>query len=497
MTNEELAISLLTIFKPFGIVMSVKASRDHRGRPFGFIEFSTAGAIESALAYAPCLCLDGRRIRVEPAKRQRKLCIKMRLGPSDSVESALELLRSTLAGQVPEEDFKLSLQGGLGSPASPKAEEWLEAQQELEQEHSVAAIVKFDDPALAREVAEGWRRRHPEWSYTWINMDRLSLGSNVRNSGLVQLVPSPDGSLYLPVSPFTRFASPPPHPIIYSPPPAPPPPPPPPPLPPPPPPPPTSLQQLSPLGAATPHHHHHHLYSPFVLSTPTVPFVPPIHEEASYPLPDGTASPSPVILSTWIGHTLFVGRLNGQAITLAALYKHFSPHGAITYIRLYNRGAIGLDGVPLDAYAFLRFTLPNSVQRAIESEHGKAWLGQSIKCEAARQAALALMLQRSSPSPSGHSSPITSLPTSPPPTAATAATIYPSAAYLQHHLHYPPPLPPHHQPILLQDHHYLQHPGTPNGGGAAYPSKNLSALDKTSNWFRARNVGQSKADQKP
>jgi len=46
----------------------------------------------------------------------------------------------------------------------------------------------------------------------------------------------------------------------------------------------------------------------------------------------------------------------------------------------------------MDAYAFIRFERNESVERAIEEEHGKVWLGQAIKCEHARPAALSIML---------------------------------------------------------------------------------------------------------
>lgn len=373
MTNEELAVALLTIFKPFGPTTSIKASRDQRGRPFGFVEYSTSSAASSALSYAPCLTLDGRRLRVEPAKRQRKLCIKVRLDGT-TLEGALEELCSTIRATIPDEDFKLSLQTEGGY-----------------EEQVVAAVVKFEDPQTARTTAEEWRRARPDWELTWINMDRSACGSNVRNSGLVQLIPGSDGSVFLPGYTFAaatptssqppRFTSPPPSPFFLESPP-----------------------------------------SPVPLLSPRYT---PSYEEADYndgattinylPSSSGCVSPTPEglsddlsrmslkggdLLEGWIGHTLFVGRLNGQAVTVALLREHFSPHGAICYIRLYNRGAVGYDGVPLDAYAFIRYRDVDASGRAIEVEHGRAWLGQAIKCEHARAAALAVLVGGSGiPSP--------------------------------------------------------------------------------------------------
>jgi hypothetical protein len=336
MTNEELAVALLSIFKPFGPVTSIKASRDQRGRPFGFVEYSDAGAAASALAYGPCLTLDSRRLRVEPAKRQRKLCIKVRLGAEEPLEGALDGLRRMLQSRVRDEDFKLSLQ-----------EEW--------EGQLVAAVVKFEDPAKARQAAEGWREERPEWEMTWINMDRGVFGSNVRNSGLVQLVPGNDGAL-LGYSFASRF-SPPPSPYLFEGPPSP-------------------APLLSPRYTPS--------YEEADYSTPTT-------DTDSFSDDLNKLTLQPDLLEGWLGHTLFAGRLNGQLVTIPLLHNLFAPHGTIHYIRLYNRGAVGLDGVPLDAYAFIRFHDPDALVSAM-IEHGRVWLGQAIKCEHARAAALAAVV---------------------------------------------------------------------------------------------------------
>ena len=397
MTNEDLALSLLNIFRPFGNVTSVKASRDPKGRPFGFIEFAEPAAALSALAYAACLTLDSRRIRVEPARRQRKLCIKQRLSGPVTVERALEGMRTALGRWVSEGDFKLSVQSG------EETERWLGEHREAEQ--VVAAIVKFESAERAQQAYVQWKKEHPEWSLFWINLDRTSIGSNVRNSGLVQLVPAPDGTI-LPTGvdrfnsgytflsyPLSRHAS-------VSPPP--------------------SLGLSNGLGNGV----GYALYSPPSPSPPALPMLPPRfaphYEEASYDAaaaaatapehsltrdlsqlqirtdPEPESSSEDLAVQEWLGNTLFVGRLNGQSVSLTLLHAHFSPHGQIVHIRLYNRGAVGLDGVPLDAYAFIRFDTESAVLEAIEAEHGRAWLGQAIKCEPARKGPLAAMLRRSS-----------------------------------------------------------------------------------------------------
>lgn len=47
MTNEQLAMALISTFKHFGPILSVKASRDIRGRPFGFVDFAVKWGVIS------------------------------------------------------------------------------------------------------------------------------------------------------------------------------------------------------------------------------------------------------------------------------------------------------------------------------------------------------------------------------------------------------------------------------------------------------------------
>jgi RNA recognition motif-containing protein len=353
LTNEELAVSLLSIFKPFGPVLSVKASRDHRGRPFGFVEYESTTAAASALAYAPYLTIDSRRIRVEPAKRQRKLCIKVRVNGDSPLELHLEATRAALQQYVTDESFKLSLQGSQDA-------EWALLGDAPTGENVIAAVVKFEDPDQARIAYEAWRTAHPEWTLTWINMDRSAFGSNVRNSGLVQLVPGDGGGYHV-----SRFS-----------------------------PPPFVFEGGIGLGGVI-------SGSPM----PVVPrYTPSYEEETVSDMEAESLSMESLTLderdvSEWLGRTLFVGRLNSQQVTIPLLKEHFAKHGPIRYIRLFNRGAVGYDGVPLDAYAIIRFISSDSMLTALEREHGTAWLGQTMKCDYARTGALGAILNSGKMSP--------------------------------------------------------------------------------------------------
>lgn len=52
LTNAQLAEALMEKFLPFGPIVAVKASRDQRGRPFGFVEYVHASSAQAVLAAA-------------------------------------------------------------------------------------------------------------------------------------------------------------------------------------------------------------------------------------------------------------------------------------------------------------------------------------------------------------------------------------------------------------------------------------------------------------
>lgn len=66
-----------------------------------------------------------------------------------------------------------------------------------------------------------------------------------------------------------------------------------------------------------------------------------------------------------------------MTVSLQNLRERFSQYGEVTYVRLFNRGIVGLDA-PVDAFAYVGFAEEGSAMRAIEAEDGNAWLGQVI-----------------------------------------------------------------------------------------------------------------------
>ncbi len=503
MTNEELAITLYNIFKSFGPIASVKASRDQRGRPFGFVEYSDGPSTLAALSIAPILTIDNRKVRVEIAKRQRKICVKYRMptvaddGKAHphqapvALEDALGNMQRALEERVKADNFKLSIQGGWdqqgGEPQPPARSQKGGEASFLHGERNgggarlqgpggpqtiIAAIVRFDDSEEAREAFSWWRQRHPEWEVTWVNMDRSAMGSNIRNSGLVQLVPptyaaecggiispfvarsphSPgcNGATSAAAAEDTTMALRDPAPKgttnggLYS-----------------------HLQGASglyqvatalygmPCGAlcspapvashmgqlalgvgtrlSTASNGFHQAHDgnglhqaddgiglPAACRTTALagtmafsqaagleslclsPFQPPPLPLSASPFEEehfggsdaaedqeNDSDRQRATEAPWYGCTLYVGRLNGQQVTIASLKDRFSAYGTIAYIRLYNRGLVAFDGVPLDGHAFIRYGSASAVQQAIVKENSTVWLGQTIKCEQARQTVVA------------------------------------------------------------------------------------------------------------
>lgn len=90
---------------------------------------------------------------------------------------------------------------------------------------------------------------------------------------------------------------------------------------------------------------------------------------------------------------IYIGRLNSRSVTTADLSTLFSQYGHIIYIRLYNRLAIGIDGVPIDSHAFVRFAdgTGRAAERAIREQDKQTWMGQTIKVEKARLPGVAWM----------------------------------------------------------------------------------------------------------
>ena len=74
---------------------------------------------------------------------------------------------------------------------------------------------------------------------------------------------------------------------------------------------------------------------------------------------------------------IYIGRLASLNVSIQNLKERFSAYGDISYVRLFNRGIVGLDA-PVDAFAYVGFKEEAAAQCAIAAEDGSAWLGQVI-----------------------------------------------------------------------------------------------------------------------
>jgi RNA recognition motif-containing protein len=85
-SNEQLSQHLVQLFEPFGHILSVKSSRDKRGRPYGFIQFETVDEAYQASLHGSTLLFEGRRLRIEKARCMRSLLLRnVHLSFSDKI----------------------------------------------------------------------------------------------------------------------------------------------------------------------------------------------------------------------------------------------------------------------------------------------------------------------------------------------------------------------------------------------------------------------------
>lgn len=170
--NGQLAMQLIGLFVRFGPLVSVKASRDARGRPYGFVDFESPEAAAAAIAASSLIALDGRSLRIEIARTIRKLRLKVTSSPEDTIGDALETVgkRATLLKHAKDEGgdilvFQLIAEKGEGE----------------------------DERLFLNKLAEdgrwtvAWWTNQPE--STTINGNRGGATSIVRASGLVELLP--------------------------------------------------------------------------------------------------------------------------------------------------------------------------------------------------------------------------------------------------------------------------------------------------------------------
>lgn len=123
-------------------------------------------------------------------------------------------------------------------------------------------------------------------------------------------------------------------------------------------------------------------FLPLYLPSSSKLFIVPFYEEIFI---DDNVTPENLLKEDDIlDFAIFVGRINSQLITKELFFDRFSKHGAIRYTRIYNRGMIGCDGIPIDSHAFIIYKDKKSSESSIKNENGSVWLGQLIKCERAR-----------------------------------------------------------------------------------------------------------------
>ncbi|KAG0348943.1 hypothetical protein BG004_003426 [Podila humilis] len=88
-TEAELTESVTRHFNKWGPLLHVKVLRDWLQRPYSFVQFENVEQAQRAMAEAQNSVVDGRHIRIEPARVNRTLCL-------------LRISRSTTEGEISE-----------------------------------------------------------------------------------------------------------------------------------------------------------------------------------------------------------------------------------------------------------------------------------------------------------------------------------------------------------------------------------------------------------
>ncbi|KAJ3251896.1 hypothetical protein HDU77_005557 [Chytriomyces hyalinus] len=145
--EDELFQSVSTHFSKWGEISEIKLDRDVSNRPYAFVQFSKISDAKLALAQSQSSILDGRPIRVEPAKVIRTLRIKF----SPSLDA--NILENELATFGHIEDFSVLRYRDT-------------------QESKGVAYVKYFSRADAIQAFLAIRKR-PKWAIEWVkNQDR-------------------------------------------------------------------------------------------------------------------------------------------------------------------------------------------------------------------------------------------------------------------------------------------------------------------------------------
>ncbi len=286
LTNEQLALALVNTFQQFGPILSVKASRDVRGRPFGFVDFCNPKSAQEAINAASFITVHFRSVRIEPAKCQRKLMVKMAVASSEDLSISMKRMRNILLEHVPEGRLKMNTYQKMGEP----------------NQTIITAVLKFD-ATNSSDVAYSKLTGIEGWIVNWVNSESSGYGSAVRSSGLVHLIPSK-------LPPPIQFTVPIYYPTVY-------------PLQ-------TVYPELDVLSRRLPQdsNFEEHVYQMDIIEAE--------FEELSIKSDGNEKTAAERILEC----TVFIGRLNSGKVTHDLISEHLKQYGRIRYICLLNKGAV-------------------------------------------------------------------------------------------------------------------------------------------------------------
>lgn len=303
--------------------MNLKASRDEKGRPFGFIEYLEKHEAALAISKSHLITIMGRKIRAEHARCQRKIQLKIRKTQN---QSFLEDIERKLAQELSKHGIPMT---------------WEIHDKNYFDIH--CAILKFNharDSFDAFRILESFIAVHcaPEsFELGWVSAKNMipSINKMLHERNQLYNAGPQSYSNYYQMNDPSCFG--------YS----------------------YNGKAIEANEAIQ----YHFMVNEQVFRLER--FSMPEYAAARH-LPKQASSDN--------NRTVFIGRINAHKVSEQELKEELDKIGTLQGLHLINRKTIGLDGVMLDAFASAEFSTHEEAFKCIQMLNRKVIFGQSVKC---------------------------------------------------------------------------------------------------------------------
>ena len=303
--------------------MNLKASRDEKGRPFGFIEYLEKHEAALAISKSHLITIMGRKIRAEHARCQRKIQVKIHKAQNkgflEDIEKklALELLKYgiQMTWEVRDKNYFDILYIIL---------KFNHAKDSFEAFKILECFVAMNCPADSFELG-------------WVSAKNMIPSINKMLDERSQLCNA--------------------GPLSYS-----------------------NYYQMN-----DPSCFGYSCNGKAVEADEAIQYHFMVNDEMfrleRFSMPEYSSSQHiPKYASTEDNRTVFIGRINAHKVNEDELKGELSKIGTLEVLHLINRKIIGLDGVMLDAFASAKFSTHEEAFRCIQTLNRRVMFGQSVKC---------------------------------------------------------------------------------------------------------------------